>query len=173
MKLIRVLLLASLLLVGTRSFAQLPDRDPPGDANVDRPTMKRAQMLGKMGKDKRKNPEPNSNNAPTTNYQPVLKPLRLPHRVGEMRKLPPKAVSFATASRRNREMRKHFERLAKLERIKEVAKQTSDDALSAQADEIISKEMTRHARALENIERLRKEALGEPTDIGVKVDAAQ
>ncbi|HPV40238.1 MAG TPA: hypothetical protein PKX40_03600, partial [Spirochaetota bacterium] len=56
-------------------------------------------------------------------------------------------------SRLTKEMNKHNERIAKIDRLKEIADEKRDKALRKKAEQLRDKEMKRHQKALDRIEK--------------------
>ena len=141
---------------------------------MDPKTMKRIEVLKQLKKGEQKDPEAQESyateSAGTNNVPPPkIKMVRRPHRIGAGPDPSRRMASFAAASRRGREMRKHYIRMAKIERLDAIAADKNDEVLTKKVSAIRAKETARHTRALKNIERLKQEALSDPEDIKVKV----
>ncbi|MEZ4462151.1 MAG: hypothetical protein R3E66_21005 [bacterium] len=175
---ISVLTLISILFLASHAVAQMPEKGPaPGGANIDPKTMKRVEVLKQLKRGSQKDPEAQEESETTESgtannvvAPPNIKMVRRPHRIGAGPDPSRRLASFAAASRRGREMRKHYIRMAKIERLDAIAAEKDDESLTQRVAAIRAKETARHARALETIERLKQEALSEPNDIKVKVD---
>jgi hypothetical protein len=166
------IILLSLLPVST--FAQMPEGGPPpGSTTIDPKSQKRPRMLNQMGLNKKKNPDADNgaaggtNNAVDTTQNPIkvrpFNPKIAAHRSKQF-------ATFAVAARRGQEMKKHFQRMAKIERIDEIATQAGNTKLKDKALNLKKRELFRHKMALQRLEDMKKNPPAPKVD--VKVDGA-
>lgn len=149
------------------ALAQMPEGGPPPDAvTIDPRTQKRVEMLKKMGLNKARNPDSQQSetDAGSTPPQkqlggmmgqgtdPNVDPMRDRIRAHRAKQF----ATIAIAARRGAEMKKHFQRMAKIERIEWLATQHNNAILSDKATTLRQKELARHQRVLAKLEAQKK-----------------
>ena len=181
LKKITYLIVVTLSCAALPAFAQMPDAPPPSDSKMDPRVEKRVQELKQLGYDKKKDPEAqegaSSNNASTNNAsadtntpRPKMGMLRRGREDGLRPESAKRLASFATASRRGREMKKHYMRLAKLERLEALAAQNNNTVLSRRVSDMRDRENRRHQGILKKIAELQAQRSRPPANVKVKID---
>ncbi len=180
MKKINYLIAISISCAALPALAQIPDAPPPSDSKMDPRVEKRVKELKQLGHDKKKDPEAKakdnaSNNAsdvsadPADPARPKMGVLRRNREKGMRPDAAQRFASFATASRRGREMKKHLVRMAKLERLEAIAAETDQKVLAKRVVDMRARELRRHQHVVKVIQESRLKRAN-PSDIKVKID---
>jgi hypothetical protein len=179
LKKITYALVTAIAFTSLPAIAQMPETPPPRTDNMNPREVKRVKMLKQLGHDKKKDPEATetsetSNNNPADVSAKPMRPkmgmLRSGHQIGAGPNAAKRMPSFALVSKRGRERKKHFMRIAKLDRLESIAAEKGNQALAKRVFEMRAKEVIRHQRTIAKIAAARAKGQEPPSNVEVKID---